>query len=317
MQAVAVRAFHSPPELTDLPQPSPGKGEVLVKMAAAGINPLDWKVADGIYEGRRAHVFPLVLGVDGAGIVESVAKGVARFRPGDRIFGQFLHDPVGQGTFADFAIVPESVGVSKFPNTLDPVEAAAMPTAGMTALAALDWLNLVSGSTLLVVGASGGVGSFAVQLAASRGIRVVATTRPASADRLRSLGAQEIVDVSPDDWPERVREVHPHGVDGVLDLMSDAPGFARVTSLARPGGRAATTRHVADTNAAPRRGVLVFNADLAPSATLLDRLLNELASRGLKVPVERRIPLSEVPAALAESRSGRAVGKTVVVIGPT
>jgi NADPH:quinone reductase-like Zn-dependent oxidoreductase len=301
----------------DLPQPSPRKGEVLVRIVAAGVNPLDWKIADGFYDGRRAHVFPLVLGVDGSGTVEAVGTGVVRFRPGDRIFGQFLDDPVGIGTFAEFATVPESIGVSHFPSDFDPVEAAAVPTAGMTALTALDRLELGTGSTLLVVGASGGVGSFATQLAAARGIHVVAAGRAASADRLRLLGAREFVDVSPDGLVDRVRGLHPRGVDGVLDLMSDRSRFARVASLVRPGGRAATTVHAADTEAALTNGALVFNVDLTPSSTLLDRVLQEMMARRLRVPVERRIPLSDAPVALEESRSGRAAGKTVIVVAPT
>lgn len=300
----------------DLPRPTPRNGEVLVRIAAAGVNPLDWKIADGIYDGRRAHVFPLVLGIDGSGTVEALGADVTRFRSGDRIFGQFLDDPVGIGTFAEFATVPESIGVSHFPSTLDPVEAAALPTAGMTALSALDRLELGAGSTLLVVGASGGVGSFATQLAAARGIRVIAATRPPSAGRLRSLGAQETIDVNPDGFLERVHETHPRGVDGVLDLISDRSRFAHVATLVRPGGRAATTAHVADTEAAPTNGVLVFNADLAPSSELLERLLQQMTAGRLQAPVERRIPLSEAPRALAESRSGRATGKTVVVVAP-
>jgi NADPH:quinone reductase-like Zn-dependent oxidoreductase len=300
----------------DLPPPTPRTGEVLVRMAAAGVNPLDWKIAEGFYDGHRAHVFPLVLGVDGSGTVEALGAGVSRFALGDRIFGQFLDDPVGIGTFADFATVRESIGVSHFPSTVDPVEAAAIPTAGMTALTALDRLELGAGSTLLVVGASGGVGSFATQLAAAWGIHVLVAARPTSADRLRSLGAQEFVDVSAEGLLERVRRIHPGGVDGILDLVSDRAGFARVATLARPGGRAATTVHVVDPNAPLTSGVLVFNADLAPSAALLDRLLQEVSSRHLHPPVERRIPLSEAPAALVESRSGRSIGKTVVVIAP-
>jgi NADPH:quinone reductase-like Zn-dependent oxidoreductase len=301
----------------DLPRPTPRKGEVLVRIAAAGVNPIDWKIADGLYDGQRAHVFPLVLGVDGAGTVDSVGAGVSRFRPGDRIFGQFLADPVGFGTFADFATVPESIGVSHFPSPVDPVAAAAIPTAGMTALAALDHLDLEAGSTLLVVGASGGVGSFATQLAAARGVHVIAAARPASADRLRALGAQEFVDVRPEGLLQRVRGIHPQGVDGILDMISDRSRFAEIATLARPGGRAATTIHAADTSAAPRKGVLLFNADLTPSAPLLDRLLQEIIARRLPVPVERKIPLAEAPAALAESRSGRAIGKTVVLVAPT
>ena len=316
MRAVAVRAFREPPELMDLPKPSPRSGEVLVKMAAAGVNPFDWKILDGMFEGRRPHVFPLVLGVDGAGTVDTVGSGVTRFRPGDPIFGQFLHDPVGIGTFAEFATVPESIGVSHVPSALAPVEAAALPTAGMTALDSLDRLELSAGSTLLVVGASGGVGSLATQLAAARGIHVIAAARPGSADRLRALGAREIVDASAADLVERVREVHSEKLDGVLDMVSDRFRFGRLAALVRPGGRAATTVFVADPQAARSGGVLAVNVDLQPSSELLDRLAQEVVARHLRVPVEHRIPLSEAPAALAESRSGRASGKTVIVIPP-
>jgi NADPH:quinone reductase-like Zn-dependent oxidoreductase len=316
MRAVAVRAFREAPELMDLPRPSPRPGEVLVQMAAAGVNPFDWKIIDGMFDGRRPHVFPLVLGVDGAGRVEAVGAGVSRFRPGDPIFGQFLHDPVGVGTFAEFATVPESIGVSQFPSDLGPVEAAALPTAGMTALDSLDRLELAVGSTLLVVGASGGVGSFATQLAAARGIRVIAVARPASTDRLRALGAREIVDASSEDLVERVRAVQPDGFDCVLDMVSDRSRFARMAALVRPGGRIATTVFVADPPPAQARGVLAINIDLKPSSALLDRLVQETVTRHLRVPVERRVPLSEAPEAIAESRSGRAAGKTVIVVCP-
>jgi NADPH:quinone reductase-like Zn-dependent oxidoreductase len=317
MRVVAVRAFREPPELMDLPRPSPRRGELLVRLAAAGVNPFDWKIIDGIFEGRRPHVFPLVLGVDGSGTVEAVGDGVSRFRSGDPITGQFLHDPVGIGTFAEFATVPESIGVSHFPSALAPVEAAALPTAGMTALDALDRLELAAGSTLLVVGASGGVGSFATQLAAARGIHVIAVARLASFDRLRALGAQELVDASSVDPVDQVREVHPGGLDGVLDMMSDRSRFARMAALVRPGGRAATTVFVADPPAAQTRGVLAFNVDLQPSSALLDRLVQETVTRHLRVPVERRVPLSEAPKAVAESRSGRAAGKTVIIVSST
>jgi len=314
MRAVAVRAFRETPVLMDLPRPSPRRGEVLVRMAAAGVNPFDWKIIDGIFEGRRPHVFPLVLGVDGSGTVEAVGEGVTRFRVGEPIFGQFLHDPVGIGTFAEFATVPESIGVSHFPSALDPVGAAALPTAGMTALDGLDRLELVAGSTLLVVGASGGVGSMATQLAAARGVHVIAVARPKSFDRLRSLGARETVDASSEDLLDQVRKAHPDGLDGVLDVMSDRARFDLLVSLVRPGGRAATTVFVADPPAAQTRGVLAINVDLQPSSTLLDRLVAETVARHLRVPVEHRISLAEGPAAVAESRSGRAAGKTVIVL---
>jgi NADPH:quinone reductase-like Zn-dependent oxidoreductase len=314
MRAVAVRAFGQNPELMDLPASAPGAGEVLVRLAAAGVNPFDWKIIDGIFDGRRPHRFPLIVGIDGAGWVTELGPGVSRFRVGDPIVGQFLHDPVGIGTFAEFATVPESIGVSKFPPELSPVAAAALPTAGMTAVDALERLGLSAGSTLLVVGASGGVGSIATQLAASRGVRVVVVARASSATRLRSLGAAEFLEYVPDTLVERVRATYPSGVDAVLDLVSDRARFVEVASTVRQGGRAATTTFVADPVRTRPQGIESFNIDLQPSHILLDRLLTETIARHLSVPVERTVPLADAPAAITESRSGRASGKTVVVI---
>jgi len=314
MQAVAVRAFRGTPELIELPRPTAGPGEVLVRMAAAGVNPFDWKVIDGILDGQRPHRFPLVVGVDGSGWVEELGPGATRFRLGDRVLGQFLHDPIGIGTYAEFATAPESNAISRFPVDLDPVSAAALPTAGMTALDALERLGVRADSTLLLVGASGGVGSIAIELASARGVRVTAVARAGSADRLRSLGATETLDYSPEDLIDRVRGLHPNGVDAALDLLSDRAHFARLTTAVRRGGRAATTVFVADPESAGVNGVVAFNIDLQPSSALLDRLVHEVVSRQLPVPVERRIRLSEAPAAVAESRAGLARGKTVILI---
>jgi NADPH2:quinone reductase len=314
MKAVAVRAFRATPEVMDLPRPVPGPTEVLVRMAAAGVNPLDWKVIDGFYDGRRPHVFPLVLGVDGAGWVEGVGADVTRFRVGDPICGQFLHSPVGTGTFTEYTTVPESIGVSPFPADIGPTKAAALPTSGMTALSGLERMGLRRGSSLLLVGASGGVGSFATSLASALGYHVSAVIRSGSADRMRELGATEIFTSDPDIPVDQIRAAHPGGFDGLLDVVSDAAGLTRLASLVRRGGSVATTRHVADPAAAQAMGMTAFNADLDPSSALLDRLLKQVAEHHLPIPVEREISLAEVPAALEESRRGHGTGKTVVVI---
>ncbi len=315
MQAVAVRAFHSPPELMELEPPRPGPGEVRVRMAAAGVNPLDWKVSDGIYDGERKHRFPLVLGVDGAGWVESCGPGVSRFGVGDPIFGQFLHDPVGDGTFAELAITPESIGVTKFPAEIPPTAAAALPTAGMSALQALDELGVAPGGTLLLVGASGGVGSYALQVARTRQLRVIAVARAGSETRLKRLGATEVLEFGSPSLEARVRALAPAGVDALLDAASRAPEFQRLSALVRAGGRAMTIIHVADPRAAPADGIERINFGLHPTGPLLDRVVREVVEHRLLAPIEREISLSGVPTALAESRAGHASGKTVVRIG--
>jgi NADPH:quinone reductase-like Zn-dependent oxidoreductase len=283
-----------------------------VRVEYAGMNPLDWKIVDGLYEGRRPHVFPLVLGVDAAGVVEKTGPDVRRFRVGDRIFGQFLHDPVGVGTYAPYTVVPESNGISRIPPTMSSAEAAAMPTAGMTALTALDAMALPPGSTLLIIGASGGVGSFAIQLARSAGLRTVAVARSSSHDRLRTLGAAEAVDPAAGPLEPRVRAVSPNGVDGLLDLVGSRPEYTQHASLVRPGGIAATTVYAADPNLPPAPGVCGLNVGLQPTSELLQRLATAIEQRHLTVPIERTVRLEDAPAAVAEGRAGKFAGKTVL-----
>jgi len=292
--------------------PVAAPSELLVRVEFAGINPFDWKIADGLLEGSRPHVFPLVLGVDAAGTVESVGPGVNRFRAGDRIFGQFLHDPVGTGTYAEFALVPEGIGIVRVPPELSLAQAAALPTAGMTALASLEALALEEESVLVIVGASGGVGSFATGLAAARGIRVSAVARAGSAARLKALGAEEVVDPTSSDPTAVLETAHPNGVDGLLDAMSDASGFARYLTLVHRGGAAWSTTYAADARLLSQAAVRGGNIDLQANAALLERLVREVVHDRLPVPLERTVRLSESPAALAELKAGRGHGKTVV-----
>jgi len=281
-------------------------------MEYAGINPFDWKIADGLFEGHRPHVFPLVLGVDGAGTVLDVGPDVTRFHAGDRVFGQFLHDPVGTGTYAEFTPVPERIGIGQVPAALGLEAAAALPTAGMTALASLETLALSPGASLVIVGASGGVGSFATELAKARGLHVIAVARAGSADRLRSLGAEEVVDPSAGGAPAVVTRDHPSGVDGLLDVMSDRPGFDRWASVVRRGGCAASTTFSADVEGLQRAGRRAVNVDLHPTPDLLERLAREVIVHRLKVPLERQVELSQAAAALAELKAGKGSGKAVV-----
>jgi NADPH2:quinone reductase len=208
--------------------------------------------------------------------------------------------------------VPETNALVLIPPTLSSWEVAALPTAGMTALDSLDKIGLSPGRSLLVIGASGGVGSFVVPLAAAAGIRVVAVARNSSHERLRSLGASETVDAAGHDPVGEVRALHPEGLDGLLDVVSDAATFARWAGLVRPGGATASTVHAAGTTL----GVRSINIDLAPRAELLDRLAAAVVAGKLRPPVERTISLGEAPSAVAEGRAGRLAGKTVIRIDP-
>jgi len=201
------------------------------------------------------------------------------------------------------------------PASLQDDAAAALPTAGMTALSSLDALSLPKGATLVITGASGGVGSLTTEFAAAQGLRVIAVARAASADRLRSLGAAEVIDLPPPDAAREIAEAHAPGVDGLLDLMSDRVGFDRWSTVVRPGGTAVTTTFSADEQSLKEHELRGGNINLQPSSILLDRLARMVAEHRLPIPIERRVPLREAPAALADIRAGRASGKTVIIVG--
>ena len=211
MRAIAVAKIGDRPSLMHLPEPTPGEGEVLVHLGAAGVNPVDWKIADGGFLGQMPHVFPLILGIDGAGTVEAVGPGVKRLAVKDHVFGQFFHPPVGIGTFAEHVAAPETLGISLRPRGMSVDQAAAVPTAGMTALQAIDLLGLGAGESLLILGAAGGVGSFAVQLASQRGITTLAASRGPNDEFLNDLGASGVYRSSATSFQEDVRRGYPAG----------------------------------------------------------------------------------------------------------
>jgi NADPH2:quinone reductase len=309
MRAIAVDEFGAAPRLVELPKPMPGPGELLVRMGAAGVNPFDRKVADGMMDGSMRHTFPLVLGIDGAGVIEEVGEGVTRFAPGDRIFGSFFHAPVGVGTYAEYTTVPERNALAPLPDGLDPVIAAALPNAGLTAMQLVDALEPKEGMSVLVVGATGGVGSFVVQLAAAAGLRVIATGRPEDAERLRDLGAAEVVDHTAGPLADRV-----HQVDALIDLASDTEGFNANLGAVRAGGRALTSTFSADADALTARGLSGGNFQLRGTAEGLARLAESVLDGRLRVPVEHRLPLADAAEELVRLQASGARGKTVVVV---
>ena len=314
MRAIAVAQLGASPELMDLPRPTPGPGELLVRLGAAGVNPFDAKIAEGVVLAHRPHVFPLVLGVDGAGVVEAVGPNVTRFQVGDAIYGSFLHDPVGTGTYCELATVPETNGIAPIPRGIYTVQAASVPTAGMTARQSLDELALTKGQTLLILGASGGVGSFATQLAAMEGIHVIVGARGPNRDFLRKLGAIEFFDTATGHLVEEMKFAHPGGIDAILDVMNSGPAFDLQLPLLREGGVVASTIGAAAGPALAARKLRGLNIDMRPTQELLGRLSKEMAAGRLRTPVESQVPLAEGVSALERLRAGQGRGKIVLTI---
>ena len=313
MRAITVSYYGASPVVMQLPIPAAGPGQIRIKLAAAGMNPMDASLASGEWRPAPA-IFPMVLGVDGAGIVDALGEGVTRFSRGERIFGQLLLAPIGStGTYAEYVAVTADAPLAPVPEGLDLIVAAAIPTVGGTGRTLVESLEPLDDKTVLVVGAGGGVGSFATQFAAIAGARVVATVRAPADERVRSYGAAETIDRTAVPLAEAVRRAHPDGVDVLVDLASDAESFASLASLVRPGGAAVSTRYVADTRALSASGVHGVNFVLRQTTEVLERVAVDLIDRRIVPPPMTHIALEEVPSAMGSRSHGDDV-KTVIVL---
>lgn len=198
IKALVLESFEKPPSVEDLPAPEPGAGELLVRMRAASINNWDVVVASGVMREHMTYQLPTVIGMDVAGVVESVGDGVDGLTAGDRVFGTMgmkgaLHD----GSFAELA-TPQAGALALAPDGLEDEAAGSLGVAATTAKSAVDVVGPADGATILVVGATGGVGTFAIQLAAMAGAHVIASARAGDEDFVTSLGAAETVDYAGD-----------------------------------------------------------------------------------------------------------------------
>jgi NADPH:quinone reductase-like Zn-dependent oxidoreductase len=315
MRAVTVADYGATPVLGDIPTPNPRQEQVLIRLRAAGMNPMDLWLASGAWKPMPA-TFPMVLGADGAGVVEELGEGTSKYSVGDELFGQLLIAPLGSaGTYAEYVAVNEDAPLAHVPGGLDPVVAAALPTAGGAGLAMVDQLEPLADQTVLIVGAGGGVGSFATQFAANAGGNVIASVRADDAERIRGYGAQETIDRRAVALPAAVREAHSDGVDVLIDLVdADAAGFAALASLVRAGGTAMSANYVADVAALRANGVTGINFALPMSSELLTRLAKAIVTGRIISPPITRMSLEEVPSALMPAHAGPARGKAVIAI---
>ena len=313
MHAVTVTEYGAAPAVAEIRTPEPGPGQVQIKLRAAGMNPMDGTLASGAWKPMPA-TFPMVLGADGAGVVEKLGEGTSRFSVGDDLFGQLLIAPLGSaGTYAEYVAVTEDAPLARVPSGLDDVVAAALPTAGGAGLALVDLLEPLVGKTVLIVGAGGGVGSFATQFAVNAGGNVIANVRARDAERMRAYGATEMIDHAAAALAGAVRQAHPDGIDVLIDLVDAEPaGFAALASLVRPGGTAVTTQYVADQDALRAAGITGINFALPMSSELLQRVAEAVADGRILAPPITRISLEEAPAALDPAQARPASGKTVI-----
>jgi NADPH:quinone reductase-like Zn-dependent oxidoreductase len=305
MRAVVIAEQGASPALAELPTPAPGAGEVLVRVEASSLNGFDTAVAAGYLTGMMEHRYPVVLGKDFAGTVEAVGAGVTRFAAGDRVFGVVTKAFLGDGGFGEYVVVGDQLGIAAIPDGLEVAAAGVLGLAGTAAVDALDAAAPQPGETVLVSGATGGVGAIAIQYAAAAGARVIATARPgAETDLVRSLGADDVVDHT-GELAAQVRELVPGGVDVVLHLAGDGGALAGL--LAAKGRLASTLGLGPDQH--PAATAIMAN----PAAATLDRLAADAAAGRITVPISRSYAMAEVPAAFGDFAGGT-LGKLAITI---
>jgi len=311
IKALALEGFDRPPVVIEVPAPQPASGELLVRVHAASVNAYDAFVAMGMAKDFMAYEFPAVLGQDLAGVVEAVGDEVEGFKEGDRVFGTIgAKGTVHDGTFAELA-TPRAPALALTPAAVDDQRAGTLGVAATTAMSAVAAIDPSEGATVLIVGATGGVGTFAIQLAAVRGARVIASVMPGDEDVVTALGAAETVDYTKD-VIGAVRERHPEGIDAVIDLVHRDPGeFGALVALVRAGGRATSALGGAG-DATEIGEVQVQNAGGDPSH--LGALASMMEEGTLKAAIRRTYPLADAAQALADFTNNHTVGKLVITM---
>lgn len=301
MKAVQIHANGGPEVLQyeDVPRPEPQANQILVRVNAAGVNPVDWKIREGIVR----TTLPTIMGFDFSGVVESVGSAVAKYRAGDAVFGQVAD---GSGSYAEYALTMERY-IAQKPEGLDDIQAAALPVAGLVAWQALfDLAKLTSGQTVLIHGAAGGVGSFAVQFAKWKGARVLGTASGDHAAQVRQLGADEVIDYRKTKFEEVARDVNV-----VLDTVGGETQERSWKVLKRGGVLVSLIQPPSSEKAAAHgvSGLMVYQkGDGEQLAEIAD-----LVVRGkVKVSVETVLPLQEARKAQEISKTGHSGGKIVL-----
>lgn len=292
----------------NLKRPEPGEGEVLVRIKAAGVNPVDAAVARGMLNEVIPAEFPAVPGWDMAGVVEECGHAARRFKKGDEVYAYARRPVVQHGTFAEYVSIPEPY-VAKRPQQISMEESSGIPLVGLTAYQALfQFGNLEEEQTLLILGGSGGVGTMAIQLAKTIGATVIGVASGQNQNYMQELGADETIDYSAGNVGNAVQEVAPNGVDFIFHC-SRGESLDQSLGTLKSGGQL-----ISITNSDPEipNDIAFKYVFVEPNAKQLQRI-QQLADEGhIRVPVSKTFNLDEVPTALKEIESLHTRGKTVI-----
>jgi len=308
MKAVVIHEYGGPEVLKyeDMPRPEPKDDELLIRVVAAGVNPVDGMIREGMFakEGNRA--FPIILGGDVAGVVEKVGSKITKFKAGDPVFAYVSLD--NSGGYAQYALVTEREAAPK-PKSLTYMEAAAVPIVAMTAWQALiDTAKLSAGQTVLIHGGSGGVGSFAIQIAKARGAKAIATASTANQDFLKQLGADVAIDYTKQKFEDVAKDV-----DVVLDSIG-RDTLARSYAVVKKGGIIVSLVARPKESELEKHGIRGTALNVEPNSEELAEIGKLIDDKKIKVIVSQTFPLSEAMKAQEQVATGHTRGKIVLKI---
>ncbi len=304
MKAIRIHEFGGPEvlRLEEIPEPQPGKGEIRIKVFAAGVNPLDWKVRQGL---AGKPPLPLVMGVDVSGIVDAQGPEGSEFLTGDEVYAK-LTPP--NGGYAEYAVANVSQAAMK-PKSISFAEAAAIPTAGLAAWQSIfDIAKLEKGQSILIHGAAGGVGSFAVQFARWKGAYIIGTASGDHLQFLKSLGADQVID-----YKTQRFETVAHDMDVVLDTVG-GDTFERSWGVLKPGGVLVTTVAAIPEGAPEAHGVRAERVATTANGRELSQIASVIDESGIKPVVATVLLLSEARKAQEMSESHHIKGKIVLQV---
>ena len=314
MRAFAIDGFGQVGSIRELPEPVPGEGEVLVELRAAGVSTTDLAVMVGMLKDYLEHKFPLVPGIDASGVVVQVGPGGDGFREGDEVYG-FVQRPVmGLGTWAERVALPVG-GIKSKPASLSHEQAAVIAHGALTAAAAMDAAAAGPGDRLVLLGATGGVGSYATQLATRAGVHVIAVTRGEYADYARSLGAAEVIDYAPTDPVEAVRDRYPDGIDVLIDLAGIPELSSGFAELVHTGGRVVSVIMPPDVEGLAARGVQGILANRMLAEHRFPEIAARIAEGEIRIPALQTFSFEDVGAAIELQATRHVKGKLALVIG--
>ena len=311
MRAFALDAFGQPGSIHDVPEPEPAEGQVRVRVAAASLNPFDNAVLQGYLKDKMEHRFPLIPAGDFSGTVDAVGSGVRGLAVGDPVFGVTGKMFLGEGTLAE-KTTASSGTVARRPTSINNVDAAALPLAGVSALMCVEAAGPKPKDVVVVVGASGGIGSYTVQLAKARGAHVIGVTHTANIDYVKGLGADEVIDRTAGDVSETLKSKHRDGVAAIIDTASDAQSLAALSAAVRKGGTVISMKGAAAPEELAKRGLKGVNIQTQVNPERLETLAKLSADGKLKAPRIHKFALDQ--AGEAFKLLGQTDGKLVITL---